>query len=149
MLSNLKINDDVSNKSLNDLITVYETNFFKKIDVNLQNNILLITIDENPIISNIKIKGIKANRIKEAINNTLSLREKSSFNEIILKKEKEKILELLKQQGYLETKINIFKEIIDNNKINLIFDIDLGKKAKIKKITFVGDKIFKDQKLKE
>ena len=48
---------------------------------------------ENPIISDIKIKGIKAKRIKEGINNVLSIREKSSFNEIRLLEEQEKILD--------------------------------------------------------
>ena len=53
----------------------------------------------------------------------------------------------LKELGYYFSKIDI-KTKLDNNKINLIFDIDLGDKAKIKKITFLGDKKFKDGKLK-
>ena len=35
-----------------------------------------------------------------------------------------------------------------NNLVNLVFDFNLGKKAKIKKISFVGNKIYKDNKLK-
>ena len=54
----------------------------------------------------------------------------------------------LKELGYYFSKIDIKKTKLDNNKINLIFDIDLGDKAKIKKITFLGDKKFKDGKLK-
>ena len=78
----------------------------------------------------------------------MSLREKSSFNEINLKKEKTKILNVLKAQGYIQAKLNVFKEEMGDNKINLIFDINLGEKAKIKKITFIGNKIYKDRKLK-
>ena len=33
-------------------------------------------------------------------------------------------------------------------KLILIYDIDLGEKAKIKKISFIGDKIYKDRKLR-
>ena len=81
--------------------------------------------------------------MKEDITEVLSLREKSSFNEINLINEKEKILNLLKSQGYIQAKLDVFKEDIGDNKINLIFDINLGDKAKIKKITFIGNKIYK------
>ena len=66
---------------------------------------MIINIKENPIISNIKIKGIKAKRIKEGINKVLTLREKSSFNEVVILKEKEKISNLLKNQGYISSEI--------------------------------------------
>ena len=149
MLSNINLGDDVSPKQINNLIKeLYETNFFKNIEISLENNILSLFIEENPIISSIKINGIKANRMKEDITEVLSLREKSSFNEINLINEKEKILNLLKSQGYIQAKLDVFKEDIGDNKINLIFDINLGDKAKIKKITFIGNKIYKDQKLK-
>ena len=37
---------------------------------------------------------------------------------------------------------------IENNKVDLVFNIDLGNKSKIKKISFIGNKIFKDNKLR-
>ena len=149
MLSDIKINDDVNENDINNLLkNLYETNFFKNLEIKLDNNVLKISVIENPIISDIKIKGIKSNRIKDAVNEVLSIREKSSFNEIRLIEEKDKILAVLKEQGYQFAKIDFYKEDLDDNKLNLIFDIDLGDKAKIKKISFVGDKIYKDQKLK-
>ena len=149
MLSGVKVNDDINENDINNLLkNLYETNFFKNLEIKLNNNILKISVIENPIISDIKIKGIKAKRIKEAINKVLSIREKSSFNEIRLLEEREKIISLLKEQGYLFTKVNFYKEDLNDNKVNLIFDINLGDKAKIKKISFVGDKIYKDEKLK-
>ena len=149
MLSDIKINDNINENKINNLLkNLYDTNFFKNLDIKLENNVLKITVVENPIISDIKIKGIKSKRIKEAINAVLSIREKSSFNEIRLIDEKEKIILTLKEQGFHFAKIDFYKEELNNNKVNLIFDIKLGDKAKIKKISFVGDKIYKDQKLK-
>ena len=149
MLSDIKLNDDISENEINNLLkNLYETEFFENLEIKLENNILKISVIENPIISDIKIKGIKSNRIKDAVNEVLSIREKSSFNEIRLIEEKDKILAVLKEQGYQFAKIDFYKEDLDDNKLNLIFDIDLGDKAKIKKISFVGDKIYKDQKLK-
>ena len=70
------------------------------------------------------------------------------FNLILLKNDKEKILNVLKNRGYYFPKIETYVENLDNNKINLSYSIDLGDKARIKKITFIGDKKFKTKKLK-
>ncbi len=149
MFGDIDINQDISSNEINNLIkNLYETNFFQNIEVSFNNNILKIIVYENPIISNIEFKGIKAKKIQEQINNIISLREKSSFNEILLIDERNKIISLLKNLGYVFVEVEVLKEILDGNKINLIFDVNLNEKAKIKKITFVGNKIFKDQKLK-
>ena len=146
MLSNIKVNDDISQSDINNLIkNLYETNFFENIQIKFSNNILIINIKENPIISNIKIKGIKAKRIKEGIYKVLTLREKSSFNEIVILKEKEKISNLLKNQGYISSEITILRK--PENKINLIFDINLGEKLKLKNF-FYKIKFLKTRNLK-
>ena len=107
-----------------------------------------IEVLENPIIENIIYNGVKSDTLKDKIISNLSLKSRSSFNEIILKQDIDLMSNKLKELGYYFSKIDIKKTKLDNNKINLIFDIDLGDKAKIKKITFLGDKKFKDGKLK-
>ena len=66
----------------------------------------------------------------------------------MLKRDKEKILSSLKNFGYYFSTVDVLTENLDDNKINVTFDINLGKKAKIKKIKFIGNKIYKDKKLK-
>ena len=56
------INDNELNKILKNL---YETNFFENVSVIFENNILIINVKENPIIENIKFKGIKIKKIKK------------------------------------------------------------------------------------
>ena len=53
----------------------------------------------------------------------------------------------MRNAGYFFSKVSILKEDVGDNKLNLIIDIKLGKKAKIKKISFIGDKIYKNRKL--
>ena len=52
---------------------------------------------------------------KKSIIETLSLREKSSFNEIVLISEKAKILNLQKNMGYIQANLSILKETIEDN----------------------------------
>ena len=141
---NDEINDIELNNILNDL---YETNFFKNIVVNFKDQILLINVEENPIIENVNYNGIKSNRILDLIKQDTFIKSRSSFNENLLKKEKLKIENILKNLGYYNSNLEILVEETKNNLVNITFNIDLGKKSKIKKITFIGNKVFKDKKL--
>jgi len=149
MFSDVKISEDLDSSKLNIILkNLYETNFFENVSLNFNKNILVIKVIENPIIQKIEIKGIKAKKIKEEISNVTILKSRSSFNELTLKKDQENIKIALKELGYFFPIINTFQEKLDSNTINLTYQIDLGKKAKIKKISFIGDKKFKDKKLK-
>ena len=50
--------------------------------------------------------------------------------------------------GYYFTNVEAVLETLDENKVNLFYNIKLGEKSKIKKISFIGNKIFKDNKLR-
>jgi len=140
-----EINDDKLNKILKDL---YSTNFFKDINLNFDNQTLFINVVENPIIENIFYNGIKSNRILDVIKDNTSVKARSSYKESILKKEKLKIEKILKNLGYYNSDLDILIEETNNNLVNITYNIDLGKKSKIRKITFIGNKIFKDKKLR-
>ena len=140
-----EINDEKLNKILKDL---YETEFFKDISVKFDNQILSIIVQENPIIEKIIYNGIKSSRILEIIKQDTLIKQRSSFNENSLKKEKLKIENILKSLGYYNSSLNVLVNKLDNNLINITYNVDLGKKSKIKKITFIGNKVFKDKKLR-
>ena len=139
-----QINDIKLNNILNDL---YETNFFKNITVNFKDQILLINVEENPIIENIYYNGINSNKILELIKQNSLIKPRSSFNETFLKKEKLKIENILKNLSYFNPSLEILVEETSKNLVNITYNIDLGKKSKIKKITFIGNKVFKDKML--
>ena len=149
MFSDVKINQSVDENKLNDVTkNLFDTNFFKNITVEIKSNILKINVIEFPIIENVNIKGIKAKKILEALNKSLSLKSRASFDDFLFYQDKENLNEVLKQMGYYYSTIDAYIEDLGDNKVKLTYDVSLGEKAKIKKITFIGDKIFKDSKLK-
>ena len=92
MFSNISINDNLDQYDLNDsLKSLFKTNFFKDVSINLNNQVLLITVIENPIIEKIIFSGVKAKKIKKAITENLSLKSRSSFSRSLLQKDKELI----------------------------------------------------------
>ena len=145
----VNINDDIDDNKLNKILKdLYETNFFKNVSLKFDNQILFINVLENPIIENIIYKGIKSNRILDIIKKETNIKSRSSYNENIIKKEKIKIQYILKNLGFYNSNLEILIEQSKNNLVNITYNIELGKKSKIKKITFIGDKIFKDNKLR-
>jgi len=150
IFSEVEKNSDLNLNNLNDVIKkIYSTNFFKNVEVKIVNNILYISVEENPIIQNLKIEGVKNKRILEILNEQIEMKEKSSFLENNVKKDEEKITNILRTNGYYFSKVVSKLKINENNTVDLIFDIELGEKAFIKKITFIGDKKIKDNKLRK
>ena len=149
MFTDVSIKDDLSDSDLNKILkNLYNTNFFDLVTVKIVNNVLVIKVKENPIIQNITYDGIKSSEILQNLKKNVLLKSRSSFNEVLLDKDEKKIKKFLKDLGYYFSKVVISIEELEDNKINLIYNITLGEKAKIKKISFIGDKIFKDKKLK-
>jgi len=145
----ININDNLTEDKINQVTRdLYETNFFKNVSLQFTNNELIINIVENPIIQNITYNGIKSNTLLESVINGVNLIERSSYVEPYLEEDISLMTENLKNRGYYFSNINSKIENLEDNKLNLIFDIELGNKAKIKKISFIGNKVFKDSKLR-
>ena len=149
VFADIKLNDEINEKLLNEIIKkLYSTSYFSDVSVNFDNKILFISVKENPIINTITIKGLKANKYVEQIKENLSLKERTSFIENKYLTDINIIKSSFRNVGYYFIEVKSFKKENDNNTIDLIYEIDLGEKALIKKIVFSGNKFFKDRKLK-
>ena len=149
MFANVNIGDDVDQNDLNIILkNLYETNFFKNITLSLENSSLKIVVEENPIVQNYYIYGVKNKSLLETLEKNILFKAKSSFDLNLVQKDKNNILLILKKAGYYFSKVDIFTKLLENNTIDLTYKITLGEKAKIHKIKFIGNKIFKDRKLK-
>ena len=134
---------------INDILKkLYKSGFFKDVNVILENNNLIINVIENPIIQTVFIKGIKRKKTEESLYEILSIKDRSSYNLSLIDKDENAILNYLKEEGYYFSKITTSRQDLGDNKIDLLYEIELGAKAKISKISFIGDKKFKDSTLR-
>ncbi len=149
LFSKVNIGFDIQSDDLNEILkNLYETNFFSNVSVEITDNILNINIEENPIIQTVIFDGIKTKKLKKQFLDTIKLKEKNSFIDYLAKQDVIRIKNGLKKSGYYFSEVNLSIQKNNNNTVNLIYNIDLGKKALIHKIRFVGDKIYKDRKLR-
>ena len=150
VLGSIDIGKDYSNNDLNLILkNLYQTNFFNDIKLNLKNNILLIKVSENPTIQSVKFTGIKNKGLIKILDDKTKLKQRSSYVESIFIQDLNMIKNIIKASGYYfaEIKSSVKKNDI-KNLIDLTYDINLGKRAKINKIIFLGDKKVKDRKLR-
>jgi len=107
---------------------------------------IIIEVTENPIISEVKFIGNKKLE-DDSLQSEISLKKRSIFTKSKLQYDIKRINEIYLKSGRFLTKIE--PKIIqkDQNRIELIFEIFEGKKAKISNIYFVGNNNFSDQDL--
>ena len=149
MLSKVEDNDLINEEKINQILkNLYSSNFFEDIEIIFEQNKLTIKVIEYPLINQVNFLGIKSKTILEKITENLNLKNRSSYNPILFKDDISKINSNLKKLGYYFADIKTFVEDLSDNKVNLNYTINIGDKAKINRISFIGNKIFKDSKLK-
>ena len=127
---------------------IYDTDLFSDVKINYNQEVLNISVVENPIIIFFYINGIKDQDLDQA-NKIITLKENNIFSSSKLKKDIENLKEYFKSLGYYLVEINPEVRIIENNQVNLIISIEKKELVKIKNIYFIGDKYFSSSKLLE
>ena len=149
MFADISIGDDFDSNDFNETLkNLYDSNFFNSIELKIEKNTLKIFVEEFPIIQNVSIEGIEKKKIKEELLENITFKPRTSYNKIFLLKDKNNITDILKKFGFYFSKTQILIKELEDNKIDLIYQIETGEKSRIKKITFLGDKIYKDKKLR-
>ncbi len=149
MFSNLDIGENFDQDKLNDALKeLYFTDYFSDVSISEVDGIIFIKVNENPIIQTISVNGIKKDLLLENIKKITTKLEKYPFNEARINEQTILLKNILKSYGYYFVKLNTSVKKNDNNTVDLIYDFTLGEIAKIKKIKFIGDKIFKDRVLR-
>ncbi len=139
---------DFTDEELNKILkNLYNTDFFEDIKISISDKVLKVVVVENPIVQEVKILGIKAKKYKDPLFEAIKVKKNNSFNEYLVKKDKDLILNILRSSGYYFAEVILEKILNDNNTISLIYNVNLGKRAKIKTIKFIGDKKYKNRKL--
>jgi len=150
VFGDIEFNKNYNDDDINNILkNIYETNFFKEIELKINNSILEISVLENPIIEDVQINGIKSTDLTELLLDKIELKNRSSYVESSFLSDLNLIKNILKSSGYYFADIktsSISNE--EQNSIRLTYQISLGKRAKIKEVQFIGDKKIKDRKLK-
>jgi len=128
---------------------IFETGFFEKVDLKIQNKKIIINVVENPLVNFFFIEGIKNKEIKNKLFDLSEIKENTIFQTFWIKDDTKKFSEFLKSLGYLNNKLTHQIKKIENNKVNIFYNVELNEKFKINRIFFIGNKFFKSSELSD
>ncbi len=129
--------------------TLYETGLFKQVYIDFDENTgkLIIRVEENPLITEVGFDGNK--KIDDSILlSEITSTKRSVFSKNRINSDVKRILDLYRRTGrFLATvEPKIIEE--DNNRVKVVFEINEGKPAKIRKIYIIGAHAFDETDLK-
>lgn len=128
---------------------ILSTGFFSTVSLELNLNELTIKLKENPIIDYVFIEGLKDNKnVEEQIFKIITLKENTVFSESSLNTNTKKINSFLASLGYFKNSISYEVKQVNNDRVNIFFNVNLNKKFTIQNIFFIGDKKFSSSRLK-
>ena len=146
---NIKLGKDYNESEINQILfDLYDTNFFSDLKLQVINNVLVINVTEKKIIQTVILEGVKSKENTEKILKQLKLKDKSPFDEFTAEQDLIRIKNSLNRSGYYFAKVDVKIKENNNDTLDLIYNIETGEKALIKNIKFIGDKTFKDRKLR-
>lgn len=138
-----------NNKKLNNILKqLYKTDLFSDIKIITKDNIIKVKVTENPIINKIEIIGNKKLN-NDVITQEMSLTERSVYTKSKLINDIARINEIYKRSGRIHAKISPKVRFLDNNRLDLLINIDEHKKTKIQKIIFHNNHKISSRKLKK
>ncbi|QTD57928.1 outer membrane protein assembly factor BamA [Parasphingorhabdus cellanae] len=133
-----------ADQALKDL---FETELFK--DVSIRNNAGAVVIDvvENPVINRILLEGNK--RIKEdKIRPEIRLAPRQIFTRSKVRADVARIVELYKRKGRFAASVEPKMVQLDQNRVDIVFEVNEGPKSKVQQINIIGNEVFSDGKLR-
>ena len=146
----IEINKNYNKNDLNKILNnLYSTEFFENVKVSIINNELQIKVTEYPFVNQLIIIGEKSNKWKKQIESVIKTKEKNSFIKSNLAKDIENLKYLYSTAGFNSAEIEIKTKEISSEAIDVLIEIDRGKKTKISSINFIGNKKISNRKLRD
>ena len=147
-LSKVQVGSAYSPTQLNSALqSIKKSSYFKTVDISIVNNILNINVIENPTINSISFEG---NNTLSDINLNELIRSKQRQTLLIsqVEKDTDKIATAYADTGRISAIVTPKVIELSDNRVDLVFEITEGRITEVEKITFTGNRVFSDLRLK-
>lgn len=144
----VRVGEPATSDTLNQALkNLYSTGLFADIAMKQDRGVLFVDVTENPVISEIVFEG--NHKIKDAeLLSEISLRPRQVFTRTQVQNDVARVYEIYRRTGRFAANIDPKIIKLDQNRVNLVFEITEGSITKIKGIRFIGNKAFDDDALR-
>ncbi|WP_341632510.1 outer membrane protein assembly factor BamA [Sphingomonas agri] len=128
---------------------LYATQLFADVTITgAESGDLVINVRENPVINRIILEGNK--RLKDdKINPEIKLAPRQIFTRSAVRADVDRILELYRRQGRFAARVEPKIVQLDQNRVDVVFEIYEGDLAKVRAINILGNSHYSDERLRK
>jgi outer membrane protein insertion porin family len=144
----LRVGDTYNQRTADEALrALYQTELFADVAIRNDGGVVTVIVKENPIINRILVEGnksIKADKILPEIK----LAPRQVFTRSKVRADTARIIELYKRKGRFGATVEPKMVMLDQNRVDIVYEINEGPKSKVRQINILGNDNFKDGKLK-
>ncbi|HSE74215.1 MAG TPA: outer membrane protein assembly factor BamA [Dongiaceae bacterium] len=130
------------------LKNLFATGLFADVNFRREGDALVVHVTENPIINKLAFEGNK--RIDDdALQAEVQLRPRVVYTQARVQADVKRILDLYRRGGRFAATVEPKIIKLDQNRVNLVFEINEGDVTEVRRIDFVGNKVFSDGDLRD
>lgn len=148
----VKVGDRIDESRVKEAIqALYATGFYNDVRIEADKGSLIVSVDERPVIAEIKIDGAKEfenDQLLKALREN-GLSESRTFDRSLLDAAEQELKKQYFSRGRYSVKIKTTINRLERNRVGISFDISEGLVAKIRQVNLVGNKSFSEKELRD
>jgi outer membrane protein insertion porin family len=129
------------------LKALFQTGLFSDVQINRRGNVLVVTVEENPLINQISFEGNKEIS-DENLSKEVELKPRMVFTRARVQSDAQRIQALYRRSGLFAARVEPKIIRLPQNRVNLVFEINEGDTTRIERIAFIGNEAFDDSQLR-
>jgi len=127
---------------------LFGTGLFSDVRIDRSGADIIVTVVENPVINQVAFEG-NSEVDTETLRNEVQLKPRSVFTRARVQADVQRVLDVYRRQGRYAATVEPKIIELEQDRVNLVFEIAEGNATKVKGIHFVGNKAFSDSQLRD
>lgn len=130
------------------LKTLFATGLFADVEITQREGDLVVKVVENPIVNRVVFEGLNALG-EDDIQKEIQAKPRSIFTPARVQSDVQRIIELYRRQGRFAATVTPQVRELEQNRVDLIFEVDEGPVTGVRAINIIGNEAFNDNELKD
>lgn len=124
------------------------TGLFADVQMGVQNGVLIVEVVENPIVNQVIFEG-NGSVSDDKLSEEVTIRPRGIYTRARVQEDVGKIVELYRLSGRISASVTPKIVQLEQNRVDVVFEIDEGPETGLQSITFLGNEAFSDSDLRE
>jgi outer membrane protein insertion porin family len=129
------------------LKALFATGLFQDVRIRREGSTVIVIVVENPIVAKVAFEG-NSEVDDDALRGEVQMKPRSVYTRARVQADVQRILDLYRRQGLYAAQVNPQIINLDNNRIDVVFEITEGPTTKVRAINFIGNNAFSDSQLR-